>query len=391
MRVAAGRWWLLGSLTVAAGGVLAAASVDDAASLVGRLAPVLVFVAAMSVVVNLAADAGAFAAVADGLRRLSWPGLSAPAATWLQVVVLSTVSTVFLSLDTTAIMVTPLAVALASRSGAGLWAVGLAVVWIANIGSLLLPVSNLTNLLAVSGGMFSGTGDYLSLMWRPAAVGLAVVLVASWLVYRWTAPKDDAVTVAGESPAPAATSDPRLRVSLVVLGCLVPLLVSPIPYWLSSSVAAVLLAVVSARSTPRAVGLNLVPWGSLLFVVALSTTAAALHAVGATDWISNAVGDGEQSTGGLLLLGGAGALLANVINNIPAFLALDTGVSGTAGMAALLVGVNAGPIVTPWASLATLLWHDQLRRSGVDVPWRRYIVAGCALVPLAVVLPILAV
>lgn len=389
MTAATIRWWLLAALTVVAGSILVAESSDDALDLVRRLAPVLVFVAAMSVVVNLAADAGAFGAVAAGLQRLTWRGLSAQAATWLHVVVLATVSTTFLSLDTTAIMVTPLAVALARRSGIGAVAVGLAVVWIANIGSLLLPVSNLTNLLAVSGGVFSGTADYLAAMWRPAVVALAVALGASLIAYRWAdrAPGSRLLHHAPEE----RVGDPRLRISLVVLGCLVPLLVSPVPYWLSSTVGAAVLAGASVRRAPRAVTLSLVPWGSLLFVVGLSATAAALHACGVTEGISRAVGDGEQSSGGLLLLGGAGALLANLINNIPAFLALDTGVTGTTGMAALLVGVNAGPIITPWASLATLLWHDQLRRNGVDVPWRRYIIAGCVLAPIAVVLAILAV
>ena len=37
---------------------------------------------------------------------------------------------------------------------------------------------------------------------------------------------------------------------------------------------------------------------------------------------------------------------------------------------ALLVGVNAGPLITPWASLATLLWLQRCRTAGIAVPWR---------------------
>ena len=32
---------------------------------------------------------------------------------------------------------------------------------------------------------------------------------------------------------------------------------------------------------------------------------------------------------------------------------------------ALLVGVNAGPLITPWASLATLLWLQRCRTAGI--------------------------
>lgn len=365
-------------------------SPDDARSLLDRLTPVLVFVAAMSVVVNTAADAGAFDAVATGLQRIALPRLSAPAATWVRVVVLAVVSTAFLSLDTTAIMVTPLAVAVARRAGVGVGAIGLAVVWIANIASLLLPVSNLTNLLAVSGEAFAGTGDYLSVMWRPALVATATAVLASWIVYRSSARRSHGSGI-GHDDAATGDRDPRLRVSLVVLGCMLPLLVSPIPYWSTAVGGAFVLVIVSLRGGAPRVSLSSIPWRSLMFVVALSSTAAVLHSLGAMDWSARMLSGSDESTGGLLLAGGTGALLSNLINNIPAFLALETAVDGHAGTAALLIGVNAGPIVTPWASLATLLWHDQLRRNGVDVPWRRYILAGCMVMPIAVIAPILAV
>jgi arsenical pump membrane protein len=37
---------------------------------------------------------------------------------------------------------------------------------------------------------------------------------------------------------------------------------------------------------------------------------------------------------------------------------------------ALLIGVNVGPLVTPWGSLATLLWAQRCRARGVRIaPW----------------------
>jgi Na+/H+ antiporter NhaD/arsenite permease-like protein len=35
--------------------------------------------------------------------------------------------------------------------------------------------------------------------------------------------------------------------------------------------------------------------------------------------------------------------------------------------------VNLGPLVAPWAALATLIWFDTVRREGVDVPLRRFL------------------
>ena len=216
------------AVAVAAVGGLAVLAPAQAWALLVRLAPVLLFVAAMSVVVNLAIAAGAFEAVAQWARRQRPDWLSTRATAWCQIVVLSLVSTIFLSLDTTAILVTPLAVALARRGGLSLWAAALTVIWIANIGSLLLPVSNLTNLLAVGSGVFTGPGAYVGAAWRPAIAGIGVAVAASWVAFRWSArgrgrPEDG---VGGEAGAAELepTASRRLRATLVTLAVLLPLL-----------------------------------------------------------------------------------------------------------------------------------------------------------------------
>jgi len=50
----------------------------------------------------------------------------------------------------------------------------------------------------------------------------------------------------------------------------------------------------------------------------------------------------------------------------------------------VLIGVNAGVLVTPWASLATLLWHQRLRRLDVEVSWSRYALLGVVVAPITV-------
>ena len=50
----------------------------------------------------------------------------------------------------------------------------------------------------------------------------------------------------------------------------------------------------------------------------------------------------------------------------------------------MLVGTNLGPLLTPWASLAALIWFDTVRRQGVDVPVRRFL--GTSIVRAAVTL-----
>jgi len=59
-------------------------------------------------------------------------------------------------------------------------------------------------------------------------------------------------------------------------------------------------------------------------------------------------------------------------------------------LAALLIGVNAGPLITPSASLVTLLWAGRCRSAGVAVSWRPFALRGALLVPPLVAISVLA-
>src|SRR5699024_11896428 len=161
-------------------------------------------------------------------------GVARQRVLWFGLIVLSIVSAVFLSLDTTAILITPLAVAVARRNNLHLVAIGLAVVWIANIASLPLPVSNLTNLLAVSGPAFSSSFDYARQAFAPAILAIIVALEASWLVNRRG--RRNALDLVTE-PHQQLVPDPLQTIALTILEALLTLLASTIPYWISSSVA----------------------------------------------------------------------------------------------------------------------------------------------------------
>ncbi|MGN6239339.1 MAG: SLC13 family permease [Cellulosimicrobium cellulans] len=106
--------WLLAAVVVVvlpATGLLPA---TDARELLVRTGPVLVFLLAITVVAELCAGAGLFDAVAARAARLA---RGRRIVLWGLVVVLATASTVVLSLDTTAVLVTPVVRALARRTG----------------------------------------------------------------------------------------------------------------------------------------------------------------------------------------------------------------------------------------------------------------------------------
>jgi arsenical pump membrane protein len=131
-----------------------------------------------------------------------------------------------------------------------------------------------------------------------------------------------------------------------------------------------------------------VPWSLLVFAGGLFLAVGALEALGIGRVTTVLAGTGDDLVS-LWQLAGVGALAANGINNLPAYLALESVAGSPARLAALLVGVNAGPIVTPWASLATLLWHERLVAAGVEVKWSRFIVLGAVIAPLILLLGVL--
>lgn len=368
--------------------ILVVVELSEAITLAARLLPIFVFVAGMSIVVNVSAQVGVFTAVARTLERAA-PRAAAKRTRvlWAGLLLVTIVVTVFLSLDTTAILLTPLAIAVATRNHLNLVAVALSVVWIANIASLHLPVSNLTNLLALSGGGFSSEIDYVAAAIVPAGIATTIAILASLVAN--ALPARLATGPAYSANALAAPSSPLLKPMLIVLGVLLPALASPIPYWLSSTVAATTVLAITVSKRRDIISWSLIPWSSLLLAGALSTVATLLNSLGGAEIVQDTLGNTHTAPGKLLQLAGAGALSANLINNIPAYLALEPALTTSSSYLAMLIGTNTGPIVTPWASLATLLWHDQLQRAGVEIRWRTFIVLGLILAPIAVVLPTL--
>jgi Na+/H+ antiporter NhaD/arsenite permease-like protein len=349
--------------------------------LAGRTIPILLFVLAMTLVTELADEAGLFRAVTSWLARRGADGTGRGKVwlLWLMVVALSTVSTVFLSLDTTAVLVTPVVVLLAIHARMPPLPFALTTVWLANTASLLLPVSNLTNLLAQHRLNLSPAG-FAALLWAPALVGVLIPVALLGLIFR----RDLTGTYAPQQPKPAPD-----RVLLVAAGVtvllLLPALVSGVPVAIPSGIAAAFLLVLFTVRRRSVLRFSMLPWRPLLLAIGLFLLVATLHSHGLGALLGRISGQGDSLLR-LLQLGALGALASNTVNNLPAYLALEPAAGSPVRLAALLVGTNLGPLVSPWASLATLLWHERLKSLNVVISWGGFAVAG--LVAVAVTLPL---
>jgi arsenical pump membrane protein len=150
-----------------------------------------------------------------------------------------------------------------------------------------------------------------------------------------------------------------------------PALVSGLTPAIPASAAALLLigtALVRNRPLLRAVR---IPWFIVLGVSALFVAVDLALAHGLRELLASWVGRGT-GTLDLMRVSVVGAWAANVVNNIPAYLALESVTDdGPRRLLALLIGVNTGPLITIWASLATILWLERCRRAGLTISvWR---------------------
>ncbi|MCA1710809.1 MAG: arsenic transporter [Actinobacteria bacterium] len=352
---------LLGTLTLLTGLL----PLDAAADVLQRLAPVLVFLVAVTVLAELADAAQVFDVVAVRAARLARG--RTPLLFGL-VAVLATATTVVLSLDTTAVLGTPVVLALAAQLELDALPFALLLVWLANTASLLLPVSNLTNLLAVDRLELS-TAAYARATAPAAAAAVATTVLLLGLAHRRR--------LRGRYPVP-----PLLRPAdrpLFVAGTsacllLVPALLLGLPVAVAASGAAAVVVATAVVRDRTLLAWRLVPWRLVVLVVGLFLVVQAVGPHGLDGVLRDA-------TGGPLRTAGVAAALANVANNLPAYLAVERVVPQDQ-LLALLVGVNVGPLVLPWGSLATLLWADRCRARGVRIGWRRFALTGLVGVPL---------
>jgi arsenical pump membrane protein len=327
----------------------------QARSAVTLLAPVVAFLVTILMVSEVCARAGLFAAAAQ--RVGGWSG-GRPVLLFTGVFVLAAVVTVVLSLDATVVLLTPVVLAAGLARGVPAGPGTYACLRMANSASLLLPVSNLTNLLAL---------PHLDLTFTAFAVRMAPVLVVV-LVVEYVGLRLLFRGALGGGSQPDTSEPlpvPVFPVVVVVLMLVGFAAVSPFggqPWWVSLAAAAVLgiwalrHGLVGVRDLVHAAN----P-GFALWVLALGVVVAGLAVGFLGDAVRHTVPD-SLSLGGILLIACIATVLANLLTNLSATLLLVPLVAplGTTGVLAALLGLNIGSGLTWTGSLANLLWRRTL-------------------------------
>ena len=347
----------------------------EAGATIRRILPLLLFLGSVIVLAELTADASVFDVIAvrvAGLARGNYPAL------FVLCVFFATATTTVLNLDTTAVLLTPVMLALARKAGIAVIPLAMTTVWLANTASLLLPVSNLTNLLAANRVALPAAA-FASRMWPVQLTSVAVTMVFLW-VFFWRR------SVRGvdryDPPPPLQPADPVLF-WVAALACLLFITVivtTGIQLGYAAAMAAASVVAVFAVRKRAALRPGLIPWRLLVFVVGLFLVVqtVSLHGLGTITQALIGTGDGAL---GAFRAAATGAGLSNAVNNLPAYVAGEAviPVSNHEQLLALLIGTNVGPIVTPWASLATLLWYERCRSYDAVVPLRTFMLTGAGL------------
>ena len=361
-RVEAGVGVLCAGATLATGLL----SYDEARDAVDHLAPVVAFLVTILVVSDVCARAGVFAAAAQRVGR--WSGDSA-ARLFTGVFVLAAVVTATLSLDATVVLLTPVVLAAAVARSVPDEPGTYACLRMANSASLLLPVSNLTNLLALPRLDLTVGGFAL----RMAPV-LAVVLLVEYVGLRVLSRKDlrerRPVTTPSTTPAETHLKVPVTVVALMLVGFVATSPFGVDPAWVAVA-AAITLAMwglSTGVTSPRDVVAAAHP-GFAIFVLGLGVVVAALAHGPLGAHVGGWLPDTATGFGSLLLIAVLATALAAVLTNLSATLLLLPLLSplGTTAVLAALLGLNIGSGLTWTGSLANLLWRRTLTRQGIKV------------------------
>jgi arsenical pump membrane protein len=386
--IAAG-WWTCGAAAVAVAlGLVHPAEVWGLV-LIAREA--LLFLLALLVLSALLEASGFFewAAVLAARSARSGAGLLR------NVLLLGALITIVLSLDTTAVILTPLVVAAVQRLDVPARPYLLACVFVSNVASLLLPVSNLTNLLLAA---HVPAGRFAAAMGLPQLATFLVLWAGLWLACRSElSPRLDTARL---PPASAVVADRPFF--LAACGVLVLLVLgyfaSPalgVPVWATTFAAVGVLGVVGiVRQRLGPSGAQHLSLGVFPFVLGLFALVRAVENLGLDQPLVYWLAGPRPRWVGLAAMTGVASIASSALNNLPATLlvrsllgALD---APDAWMHAALLGTNIGSCLTPHGTLATLLVLSAAARRGVDLPPVEVVKVAVWLVPAMLVAGVVA-
>jgi len=357
---------------------------------------VLLFFAGLMTVVAVAESAGFFSWIAFLGARAA--GGSARRL-FVTVLVSSAIVTALLTNDAAVLVITPLVFSLAGSLRLRPLPYALASAFMANAGSLALPISNPVNVMIAESVRLT-LSEYLALLWLPSVLAIAATAGILWIML------GSKIQLRFEpSRLSAPEGDPRHRMEATVLLALtgaVLVATSALGSFVgvaACGAAALMLAHAALRGRldwRRVIGNanpTIIVLVAALFALTEGIVKSGVLAAPLTALLHLSFGHPESAGAATAL---ATAVASNVLNNLPtaavAVAALHN-VPFSASVAhriagGAIVGCDLGPNLTTIGSLSTLMWLVLLRRRGLEVSALDYLRVGAFVAPVTIVLAV---
>ena len=272
--------------------------------------------------------------------------------------------------------------------------------FISDSASLPFVFSNLTNI--VTANYFNiGFVEYFLNMIIPFIVSVIASIVFLWLILRKDIPKTVDVTLLKE-PKSAIKNMNLFYFSWLFLGILLVGYFIGDAYKLPVSVFALgggiiflLIATFSKAVEPKHI-IKEAPWQVVWFSIGLYIVVYGLKNAGLTDYLTIVL-ENLAKNGDTIAIIGTGfisAFLSAIMNNMPTVMIMDIALENIPNQAlayANIIGCNLGPKMTPFGSLATLLWLHVLAKKGVKISFWQYSKFGLIITPPVLFIVLLAV
>ncbi|MCT7909867.1 arsenic transporter [Arcobacter lacus] len=272
--------------------------------------------------------------------------------------------------------------------------------FISDSASLPFVFSNLTNI--VTANYFNiGFMDYFLNMIVPFIVSVISSIVFLWLILRKDIPKKVDIRLLKEPKSVIKNMNLfyfswfflAFLLSAYALGDIYKL---PISFFALGG-ALVLLIIASLTKSVNAK--NIIkesPWQIVWFSIGLYIVVYGLKNAGLTEYLTTILNYLvlQGDTIAIISTGFISAILSAVMNNLPTIMIMDIALKDIPNEAlayANIIGCNLGPKMTPFGSLATLLWLHVLAKKGIKISFWEYSKFGLIITPPVLLLVLLAV
>ena len=262
--------------------------------------------------------------------------------------------------------------------------------FISDSASLPFIFSNLTNIVTAN-YFHIGFAQYLSTMLFPYIISTFVSVAILWLFLRKDIPSYVNVELL-HNPDDVLKSKPLFYLSWFFIAALMGSYFLGEHYRIPISFIALggallFLAIATYFKAAKPwMTIKTAPWQVVWFSIGLYIVVYGLKNAGLTEYLTHILNE-LNAQGNTIAIVGTGfiaAILSAIMNNLPSVMIMDIALHDIPNSAlayANIIGCNLGPKMTPFGSLATLLWLHVMAKKGVKISFWEYSKFGLIVTP----------